>query len=207
MRRLLAPLGLALALLPGCWSAPPIMPALASAQVVEDFDTYRLRRVGVMPFDGEAMTLEQRAAIEDSFYAEVSHSTPYELVQLSERDLEAVTSSDPFRRGWYRPETIIQLARRYSLDGIFFGEVTRHQFFPPQKLSMQVDLVAAETGLVVWSSSVHLDAAEKAVRDGVQVYYTDPDGDITDHTPDWEVALLSPARFAQFAAYQVASLL
>ena len=208
-RLLAAALALGAALLPaaGCWTAPPRMPALATAQVAPDFDTYRLRRVGVMPFGAEGVSPEHREAIEDAFYAEVSQSTPYELVRLTERDLEAVQASDPFLRGWYSPETIIQVARRYSLDGVFFADVTRHQYFPPQRLSLSVDLVAAETGLVVWSSAVHLDATEKAVRDGVQAYFTDPGGTATEHTPDWELALLSPARFAQFAAYQVASLL
>ena len=80
------------------------------------------------------------------------------------------------------------------------------QFFPPQKLSAQLDLVAAETGLVIWSSAVHLDANDPHVREGLEAYYGSLD-DGWEGQQDWRIALLSPARFAQFAAYQVASLL
>jgi hypothetical protein len=54
---------------------------------------------------------------------------------------------------------------------------------------------------------VHLDATEKRVRDGLKVYFSNPDGHMDDQSQDWRLALLSPARFAQFAAFQVASLL
>ncbi len=196
-------------LLAGCSAIlpePPSMPALATAQVAEDFDTYRLRRIGLMPFEGADVTVEQAAGLKSAFFSELSLSTPFELVPLDGRDLEEVHESDPYRRGWYSPDTVVDLSRRYSLDAILFGTVTQSQFFPPQKLSVQVDMVAAETGLVIWSSSVHLDASEERVREGLEVYFTTPDGDDEDGR-DWRMALLSPSRFAQFAAYQIASLL
>ena len=183
------------------------MPTLATARVVSDFETYRIARVGLMPFAGDGLTEEQSAALEAAFFTEVSHSTPYELVKLTPHDLAEVHESDAYRRGWYAPATIVALARRYSLDALMFGTVTQSQFFPPQKLSVSVDMVAAETGLVIWSSSVHLDATEERVRAGVEAYFSKPDGKAENPTQDWRMALLSPSRFAQFAAFQVASML
>jgi hypothetical protein len=197
----------ALLLCGACASANPGMPTLATARVAKDFESYHLTRVGLMPFEGGDLTEEQAAALEAAFFTEISLSTPFELVALSDVELEEIKHSDPYLRGWYRPETIFGLARRYSLDAILFGTVTQNQFFPPQKLSLQVDMVAAETGTVIWSSSVHLDATEKRVRDGLEVYFTNPDGEQDEESQDWRLALLSPARFAQFAAFQVASLL
>ena len=202
MRRSVA---LAAFLVAACQS-PPEMPALASAQVAADFDTYSVRRVGMMPFDGVGLAVDHAAALEQAFFTEISRSTPFELVALDARDLEEVRASEPHRRGWYRPETIIALSRRYSLDAILFPTATQVQFFPPQKLSAQLDLVAAETGLVIWSSAVHLDANDPHVREGIEAYYGSVDEE-WEGQQDWRVALLSPARFAQFAAYQVASLL
>ncbi|MCZ6597398.1 MAG: hypothetical protein O7B99_07165 [Planctomycetota bacterium] len=182
------------------------MPALASAQVVADFDTYSIHRVGMMPFEGVALSVDHAAALEQAFFTEISRSTPFELVALDARDLEEVRASEPYRRGWYRPETIIALSRRYSLDAILFPTATQVQFFPPQKFSAQLDLVVAETGLVIWSSAVHLDANDPHVREGLEAYYGSVDEE-WEGQQDWRVALLSPARFAQFAAYQVALLL
>jgi hypothetical protein len=205
VRRFLFCLGLLLAA--GCQTSHPGMPTLATARVAKDFDTYQLTRVGLMPFDGVELSAEQTAALESAFFGELSLSTPFELVPLGGPDLEEIKQSDPYLRGWYRPETIFGLARRYSLDAILFGTVTQSQFFPPQKLSLQVDMVAAETGTVIWSASVHLDATEKRVRDGLEVYFSNPDGGQDEEGQDWRLSLLSPARFAQFAAFQVAALL
>jgi hypothetical protein len=80
--------------------------------------------------------------------------------------------------------------------------VTQERFYPPQLLALQADLVSAETGLVIWSSTVHLDASDPRVLDGLQVYYGNEDD-----REAWRVALLSPERFARFAAFQIACLL
>jgi len=196
-------------LLGGCLSGRPLeMPALAVAQVSGDFGTYEVRRVGIMPFVGEVPEATARA-LQLGLFSEMQLSSTFELVVLDPSDLEEVEVSEPFRRGWYRPRTIIDLSKRYKLDAILFGQVTQQRFFPPQLLSLQVEMVAAETGLVIWSSSVHLDATDQRVLDGLQIYYGNGgarrrDGSEVD---DWRLALLSPERFARFAAYQIASLL
>ena len=193
--------------LTGCATGRPSMPTLATARVASDFDTYRIGRVGLMPFAGDDLTEEQSAGLEAAFFTEISHSTPFELVKLDPLDLQEVRASDAYRRGWYAPDTIVATARRYSLDAVLFGTVTQSQFFPPQKLSVSVDMVAAETGLVIWSSTVHLDATEERVRDGLEAYFSNTRGKVEDDSQDWRTALLSPSRFAQFAAFQIASLL
>jgi hypothetical protein len=171
---------------------------LSSAEVAGDFDSYEIRRVGILPFAGAELTEAERRQIQASFSAELTHSTTYEIVLLDERDLEALEASDPHRRGWYKPRTILGLARRHHLDGILFGTVTSRRYFEPQAIGLEVDLVAAETGLAIWSSAVHLDAADPAVRAGLEEFYAGA---------DWRTALLSPERFARFAAFQVAALL
>ncbi len=190
-----------------CLTTPGLeMPALANAEVTNDFHTYTIRRVGLMPFSGKDLQGAQSQAFQLSFFGEVSQSTPYEIVLLEPEDLEEIELSEPYRRGWYRPRTIIQLARRYSLDAILFGTVTRQQFFPPQELSLQVDMVASETGMVIWSSKVHLDASDPRVLDGLRLFYGHNDlGEGDDQS--WQLALLSPERFSRFAAFQIASLL
>jgi len=178
------------------------MPSLANAQASNDFKSYELRRVGLLPFAGREIDDNAREAFQLAFLSEISQSTPYELILLDRHDLEEIEASEPYRRGWYRPRTIIELSRRYSLDAILFGTVTQQRTYPPQLLSLEVEMVAAETGLVIWSSSVHLDATDRRVVDGLKIYW----GDKEDKR-SWELALLSPERFARFAAFQVACLL
>ena len=183
-------------------SRAPQMPLLATAQVSNDFGSYEIRRVGLLPFQGKALAVNEREKFQDAFLSEVARSTPYELILLDPNDLEMIEDPDPHRLGWYKPKTVIELSERYSLDAILFGTVTDERFFPPQLLSLTIDMVSAETGLVIWSSAIHLDANDPRVIDGLQAYY------LTDDDPEsWRVALISPERFARFAAYQVACLL
>lgn len=181
---------------------PRSMPTLANAVVSSDFESYALRRIGLLPFSGRGLSAQQGADLQRALHVELAQSTPFELVPLDAHDLAELEASDPHRRGWYRPRTIIGLAQRYSLDAILFGVVTQERFFPPQLLALQVDLVASETGLVIWSGTVNLDASDPRVVDGLQLYYGNEDDQET-----WRVALLSPERFARFAAFQIACLL
>lgn len=194
---------LLLSLLAACASTRPgKMPKLANAVVSRDFESYPLRRVGLPPFSGRGLSTTQSLDLQRALHTELAQSTPFEIVQLDASDLAELEASDPHRRGWYKPKTIIGLAQRYSLDGILFGVVTQERFFPPLLLSLQVDLVSAETGLVLWSGTVNLDASDPRVVDGLQLYYGNADDE-----EGWRVALLSPERFARFAAFQIACLL
>ncbi|HED66830.1 MAG TPA: hypothetical protein ENJ09_14895 [Planctomycetes bacterium] len=182
--------------------APKPIPRLANAEVTSDFHSYDLRRVGLLPFEGRTIEPGEALELQRSFLSEVERATPYEIVLLNEKDLEMIDSASPHRRGWYDSRTIIELSRRYNLDALMFGTVTEERFFPPQVLSLSVDLVSAETGLVIWTSSVHLDASDPRVRTGLQAYY----GTEEDESA-WRLALLSPERFSRFAAYQIAAML
>jgi hypothetical protein len=180
----------------------PDMPRLANAVVTSDFESYPLRRIGLPAFVGRELTAQQGRDLQHALHSELAQSTPWELVLLDDRDLAELEPSDPQRRGAYQPRTIIGLSRRYALDGILFGTVTQQRFFQPQLLSLDVDLVSAETGLVIWSGAVDLDGSDQRVIDGLRVYYSNDDDQ-----ESWRVALLSPERFARFAAFQVACLL
>jgi hypothetical protein len=180
---------------------PRSMPRLANAVVSNDFESYELRRIGLLPFTGRGLGEELGVGLQRALHSELNQSTPFEIVQLDGRDLAELEASDPYRRGWYRPKTIIGLAQRYSLDAVLFGTVTQERFFPPLLLSLQVDLVSSETGLVIWSGSVNLDASDPRVQEGLQLFYGGEEDEA------WRVALLSPERFARFAAFQVACLL
>jgi len=180
----------------------PKMPSLASAQVSNDFDTYEIRRVGLLPFHGSSLSLTEADELQDAFLSEISRATPYEVVLLDPRNIARVDHSNPHQRGWYSPRTVIEVSKRYNLDAVLFGTVTEERHFPPLRLSLTADLVSCETGLVIWSSRVHLDANDPRVRDGLRAYFAEEDD-----SEAWRLALLSPERFSRFAAYQVSSLL
>ncbi len=204
IRRALGLAGLCvLVALAGCRSsAPREVPVLSTARLAPDFETYVLRRVGLMPVTGQVDGPAARM-VQEELFAELSRSTPYEIVVIQPGDLEEVRTSDPLRYGAHRPALLIELSRRFRLDGLVFSQVTHRRTFQPLAISMHAELVVSETGQVLWTSSVHLDATDERVRRGLEGFYA-REHRAEDGGAGWELALLSPLRFTRFAAYQIA---
>jgi hypothetical protein len=200
-------LTLGLLALSSCASTNAPVQALARAQVTPDFATYQIRRVGLMPIAGRSLDAEQKSVLEGALFTEFSNTTNYEVVPLRREDLEELNLGTSYLRGHYDPQTVIEVARRFRLDGSFVVTVTDYQFYAPQRLSIQVDLVASETGAAIWSSSLHLDATVDSVQRAVQAFYENSGSMDNESGNGWEIALLSPRLFAQFACWQVARLL
>lgn len=197
-------------LLGACRLGPPEVPLLASARIAGDFGTYQLARIGLVPaiytagIDSD--TNEQRAALDSSLLGEFSASMAQELVALTDDDFDEIPTSEPLRLGTYEPQTLIRIARRYRLDALMFVHVTQRRPFPPQQLAMTAELVAADTGLVIWTASVNLDAGHERVRDALRAFYFNTKKDLGTGG-DWRLALLSPSRFATFGSWQLARML
>lgn len=180
---------------------------MARAQITPDFETYRVHRVGLMPIIGRSLDSEQTNVLEGALFTEFSSGTNYEVVPLRSKDLEELDLGASYLRGRYEPAAVIEVARRFRLDAAFVVTVTDYQFYTPQRLSMQIDLVASETGAAIWSSALHLDATTDRVQRAVQAFYENSGSMDTESGNGWELALLSPRLFAQFASWQVARLL
>ncbi|MEM6674497.1 MAG: hypothetical protein AAF726_16745 [Planctomycetota bacterium] len=202
MRLSLALVALAALHCGGC-AGPATVPAMASARIASDFETYAVRRVGFVPFrplGRSDVAPHEVEAIETSFHAEFAVATPYDIVPLRGEDLAEVLEAEPFRRGWYPPASIVALRDRYRLDAVFIGSVTARRLTPPLVLGVQLDLVSCETGQTIWSSDVLVDASQGETREALDVW---AQHELGEHHAA-EIALLSPRKFAHFAAYQLA---
>lgn len=194
------------ALTSSCVFSPAEVPLMGAARVTSDFETYQVRRVGLVPFgavDKEVLAAHEVGALEITFHAEFAAGTDYDIVPLRGVDLMGVIPPDPFRAGWYSPEAVLTLRDRYRLDALLVGTITSRRIVPPQVLGMQLDLVSCETGATIWSSDLILDASRDATREAIDIWARrelgEPDG-----AP---MTLLSPKKFAHFAAFQMARLL
>ena len=204
LRTLAASAGLALA---AC-ATPAPAPLMGSARIAADFDSYRLQRVALLPFRAVDRTTGTLAAhevgsLETSFHTELASGTPYDLIPLRGEDLAAVLPPDPFRDGWYTPDAIRLLRDRFHLDGVMVGTITSRRVVPPQVLGVQLDLISCETGATIWSADLMLDAARTDVQEAVATWSNDDLG----REDGGAMVLLSPRRYAHFAAYQLARLL
>ena len=189
----------------GC-IGPATVPAIGSAKVVSDFESYSIQRVGFVPFQplhNARITSPDANAMETSFHSEFSAGTPYDIVPLNASDLAEILPPEPFRRGWYPPEAIVAMRDRYRLDAILIGSVTARRLTPPLVFGAQLDLVSCETGQTIWSSDILLDASMATTREALEVWASRELGQ--KHAAS--IALMSPRRFAHFAAFQMARML
>lgn len=197
-------LALALLAAAGCQATPTDPGPLASSTVASDFATYRLARVGILPFAGRDLGREQADNLQRAFQLELARVMPYELVPLGHADLEEVRSGNPYLRGRYEPRAILEVASRYRLDALLIGTVTQLEPYPPQALGLEVELVATETGAPLWTSSVQLDAGDARVRTRLDLWQASHKAD-GGGRESVQLTLVSPERFARFAAWEVAS--
>lgn len=180
---------------------PP--PELARTRSVKDFPTYSLQRVGLLPMVGAGLDVRRQEEFRQAFLFEFARAAPYEVVALSEGQVAEVDPTRPYERGVYSARTVLELARRFRLDGLLVGAVTQLEMYSPQLLSVQLELVSAETGLTIWSSSVHIDGGDRALAPNFE-HFRRMQADDPAGSADLQVTLLSPARLARFAAYEIA---
>lgn len=208
MSRLVRAFAASAALAVSACVVPGPVPMMGSARIAADFETYQVQRVALLPFRAVdkspgALAAHEIGALETSFHAELANGTPYDLIPLRGQDLAAVLPPDPFRDGWYTPDAIRQLRDRFRLDAVMVGTVTSRRVVPPQVLGVQLDLISCETGATIWSADLLVDAARDDVRDAVAAWSTRSLGE----DDGGAMVLLSPRRYAHFAAFQLARLL
>jgi hypothetical protein len=180
------------------------LPPLARSRAAADYSSYELRRVGLLPFRGDELDRARADELQEAFQFELSRNAEYEIVLLDERDTAEVDRDVPFERGEYRARAISEIARRYRLDGLLFGTVTHLEPYAPQSIGLEVELVASETGLVIWSSTLELDAADSNVRESLERYaHVRRDAEAKEPS-NVRMTLLSPARWMRFAASEIA---
>lgn len=185
---------------------PSTVPLMGSARITSDFSTYSIGRVGLVPFralESTGLAAHEVGIIETAFLSEFATGTPYDVVPLRGMDLAEVLPPDPFREGSYSPEAIRTLRDRYRLDALMIGTITARRVITPQILGVQMDLVSCETGATIWSSDLLLDGSRQDTRAALEVWAMRELGE----THGAAMALLSPMKFAHFAAYQTARLL
>ena len=190
--------------LSACTTVHESMTPIGTASKSSDFDTYPLRRVGLLLPEGEGIDPDFQRALRDALASEFATVTHYEIVPLGPTDMEAVDRLEPARTGRIRPGPVLALARRSSLDGMITTRILELRSYTPVRLVLEIDLIAVETGLVIWSGSVRVDTNDRGTRAAIESWHA-----AVRDAGDSERALdmMSPIRIAEFAAAQAALLL
>ncbi|MBL4770102.1 MAG: hypothetical protein JKY61_02895 [Planctomycetes bacterium] len=173
---------------------------LASASVVADFDSYTLRRVGLMPISGLDPTLAESREMATTLAAEFAAVTGLEVLVLSPTDLSEVKDLQPHNRGEFNMRTVIDVGKRHRLDGLLVATLVERNVYPPQRIGLQMDFVSTETGMSLWFGNLAADASSRRTQ---QAVYGWTHSQFSDEHFDNGVVLISPKRFFRFACAQL----
>lgn len=193
----------ALAACAACQMPTSQVERLATARVATDRDVYSLRRIAILPVRGGQLSPEDARAFEGALATQMGQRWEAEIIPLDAQDIEEIPANESFRLGRIDPHAILEVARRHNLDAVLQTTVLERRPYPPQRFSVEAELVSCETGLPIWSASLRLDGASQRTQSVLRAWHaderrTDAGGE------SWDLYLISPLRFAEFAAAQLA---
>lgn len=171
-----------------------------------DASAPRPRRIGFVTFAGPDRPTSQivTRALQDAVCERMA-STGVEIAATSDEGRLLLASLE---RGGVPPGAVLAASARYGVDAICVGRITRYRSFPPQAIGLEIALVSASTGQVIWNALGTIDAADPVTQEAARggFYQTLSDLDpvqALDEFTDPEAAFLtleSPEAFAAFAA-------
>lgn len=186
-----------------CETVPRSIEPLAVVRLAPDRELHELRRVGILPIVACDMRREDERALQNALAMQLTDRIHAEVIVLSRGEAAEIPSNDAYLTGRIEPEAVLALARRFNLDGLVTTNVTERRTYAPQRLGLEVELASCDTGLPIWSASLRLDAAQKRTQDSLRAWFEYVCGTVgTNESVD--LYFLSPQRFAEFAAAQVA---
>lgn len=187
----------------GCASTPELGPAenLAASAFAADFAEFPLRRVAVLPPRG--LEGDDARDLQKQFAAEIAARAPFEVVTLASADLVDLPGVTHPSQVLERAEAIVALSKRHDLDAFYALEVSGRTTFAPLHLTLEADLVGAETGARLWTAQGAWNAADRRVRASLESWFAAQRGD-AESDEDWSLYLLAPRKFAAYACSQLA---
>lgn len=186
-----------------CASTVELGPAenLAASAFAADFVEFPMRRVAVLPPRG--IEGDDARDLQKQFAAEIASRAPFEVVTLAPADLVDLPGITHPGQVLTRPEAIVALSKRHDLDAFYALEVSDRTTFAPLHLTLEADLVGADTGARLWTAQGAWNAADQRVRRSLECWFAAQRGAAASDE-DWSLYLLAPRRFAAYGCAQLA---
>jgi len=201
MRRvtsLLAVLALAFA---GCQLERPLTTKAINSYLAEPKDLANVRRIMVLPFAKEAGVQADCESVRDAFVAELQKMRRFEVVPLPSEAREDEILNTSIHRGRLSTEAMVRICDRYALDGLLVGSITAWRPYTPPHLGIRTQLISVHSGATIWAVDAMYDSSDRTTISDLRHYAArvqEADGSLH----DWEMNLLSPAKFTTYVAHR-----
>ena len=165
-----------------------------------------MRRVAMLPLAGGRFSSEALRDVSAAFHSELSRKTLFEVVPVTGAELESICGQRQLSSVENIPAELLHtLHERLGVDGVLFTDITHFSPYRPVAIGVRAKLVDAGSGAIAWACDVVFDSGQPAVAETARSFqrkFSDPHRALAD---DGGSVLLSPARFAKFAANETFS--
>jgi hypothetical protein len=158
-------------------------------------------RIVVVPFAAPVTGEESSPIVTQAFALEIQRILCNDVIVAPVDDERLLAESALSLRGRVDIESLIESRKKYLADGFLFGTVTQYKPYDPPVLGVNLRLLSATTGEVIWAAGGLFDAKDADVRWLGESYYKHSSLSKDLYGP--EVLFMSPRLYAGFVAERI----
>jgi len=103
----------------------------------------------------------------------------------------------------YTMQQLVAIREALKCDAVLFGAINHFQPHPRMQMGLYLRLLDLRKGKLLWAVDHVWDSTDKATQARIEDFFAHKMGSGYDPV-DWRLALVSPAMFERFVAYEVA---
>ncbi len=181
----------------------PVGAGFVPRNVYKPYAALGLRRAVLLPpYDGLANT-DRRQDLDRNFSTELNAAGRFEVVTISRNELVSLCGRDQINSSEPLPPRLLAAIRgEYAAEAVMFVDITQDDPYRPITLGVRAKLIDARSGSLatLWSSDAVFNAGNPAVANSARRYGIEEGRGEFPANQDGSDVLLSPAKFARYAA-------
>ena len=172
----------------------------------EEYSSSNIQRILLVPFTFNTGREKVVNEITEAFFDELQKSGKFDVVTPHEFHEVFLNKDNLWIKGMVNAETIVEAKKRYQVDAIIFGTITRYSPYEPPVIGIKSSMFSTTSGNVIWTSDTIFDSSEASIVKLAKAYYKE-NYQKKQSLYDWKIVLLSSKRYSQFISHQIVATL
>ena len=121
------------------------------------------RRVVVLPLECEDGTENDARILGAALRAAIAERSLFEAVPVNAEDVKDLSIGLTRERGFFRTKDLIEIGRRFGVDGLLYGVITQIRHYPCMSIGLRLVLIDVRVGEVPFATDFLLDGSDRRV--------------------------------------------